>query len=138
MTSQAQKQQFIGGLVAGAIIKGGVRAAIEAGLKKVAKRNDVAMDKQDVPVATAVVVDAVEQELQARAEHNADAEPHLSSRNVWGVIFGLMGEAAILYTYATDGVPQDFQTQVAPHILVVIGLLTPLYSRFWAKKPLFR
>jgi len=134
----SQKQDFIGGLVAGTLVKVGVKTAIETALKKAAKRNDVAMDRSDVPVVTAVVADAVEREVEARVEHRTDTEPHLSSRNVWGVIFGLMGEASILYTYATDGIPQDFQTQVAPHILVVIGLLTPLYSRFFAKKPLFR
>jgi hypothetical protein len=132
------KQDFIGGLVAGTLVKVGVRSAIELALKKAAKRSDVALDKQDVPVVTAAVADAVEQEVQARVEHITDTEPNRSSRNVWGVLFGLMGEAAILYTYATDGVPQDFQAQIAPHLLVVIGLLTPLYSRFFAKKPLFR
>lgn len=138
MSTQLQKQNLIGGLVAGTLVKVGVRTAIEAALKKVAARHDVAMDRQDVPVATAEVVEAVQREVEARVEHVTDAEPNRSSRNVWGVIFGLMGEASILYTYATDGVPQDFQTQIAPHILVVIGLLTPLYSRFIAKKPLFR
>lgn len=133
-----EQQNFIGGLVAKALAKKGVEVAIEKGLEKIAHRADNALDQSDVPVAAAVVTKAIKDELQAHVEHATDTEPHLSSRNVWGVIFGLMGEASILYTYATDSVPQDFHTQIAPHILVIIGLLTPLYSRFIAKKPLFR
>ena len=137
MGTQLQKQNFIGGLVAGTLIKVGVRTAIETALKKVAARHDVAMDKQDIPVATAVVVDEVQRELEARAEHATDAEPHRSSRNVWGSLVGIMCAADVIYKMWTDDVtndPMDYVTQIG----LIASILTPLYSRFIAKKPLFR
>lgn len=138
MTSQHAKQEFIGGILASVIAKKGVEFVVEKALDKVAKKSSTDMTKADVPKAAPVVVEELKDEVQARAEHQLDAEPHWQSRNIWGVIFGLMGEAAVLYKFSTDGIPQNFQTEWAPHIMVIIGLLTPLYSRFIAKKPLFR
>lgn len=132
-----QKQQFIGGLIAGALVKAGVQTAIEAGLKKVAKRPDVALDRSDVPVVTAVVTKAVKDELQARAEHKSDSEPHLSSRNVWGAFVGLICAADVIYKMWTDDVTNDVMDYVT-QVGLIMSILTPLYSRFIAKKPLFR
>lgn len=136
--TQAQKQEFIGGLIAAEFAKAGAKKIIEVALNRVAKSKNTDMSATDVKPATEIVSKDLKADMQAKLEHQLDAEPHIQSRNLWGVLFGLMGEAAILYTYATDNVAQDFQTQWAPHIMVILGLLTPLYSRFVAKKPLFR
>lgn len=133
-----QKQEFLGGLIGGILVKKGVEFAIDKAIDKVAQSKSLSLEKKDAPAVKEIVKVAVEQEVQARVEHQTDTEPHYSSRNMWGVLFGLMGEAAVLYRFATDGVPQDFQTEWAPHVMVILGLLTPLYSRFIARKPLFR
>ncbi len=136
--SNSEKRDFIGGLIASVLVKNGVEKIIDHALDKVAADKSVPMSKEAVPEATEKVMDDLQADLQARAEHKLDIEPVLSSRNVLGVITGLVGEAFILYTFWTDNIPQDFQADVIPHLLVIGGLLTPLYSRFIAKKPLFR
>jgi hypothetical protein len=133
-----QKQEFLGGLIGGILVKKGVEFAIDKAIDKVAKSPSLSLQKKDAPAVKEIVKVAVEQEVQAQVEHRTDTEPHVSSRNVWGVIFGLMGEGYILYTFWTDTIPQDFQADVVPHLLIIGGLLTPLYSRFIAKKPLGR
>jgi hypothetical protein len=133
-----QKQDFLGGLIGGILVKKGVEFAIDKAIDKVAKSPSLSLQKKDAPAVKEIVKVAVEQEVQAQVEHRTDTEPHVSSRNVWGVIFGLMGEGYILYTFWTDTIPQDFQADVVPHLLIIGGLLTPLYSRFIAKKPLGR
>jgi hypothetical protein len=133
-----QKQDFLGALIGGILVKKGVEFAIDKAIDKVAKSPSLSLQKKDAPAVKEIVKVAVEQEVQARVEHQTDTEPHYSSRNLWGVIFGLMGEGYILYTFWTDTIPQDFQADVVPHLLIIGGLLTPLYSRFIAKKPLGR
>lgn len=138
LNTNAEKRDFIGGLIATTIAKKGVDIVINRALKKVAQKDEVPMADTAVKPAKEEVVKELKEELQARAEHKLDIEPHYSSRNVIGVIFGLIGEGYILYSFWTDTIPQDFQRDVVPHLMVIAGLLTPLYSRFIAKKPLFR
>ncbi len=132
-----EQQNFIGAIVAKALAKKGVEVAIEKGMEKIARRTDVALDKADVPVATAVVTKAITDEVQARVEHVTDTEPHLSSRNVWGSFVGIITAVETIRIFWTDGQPQSVQEWLVP-IGIIIAALTPLYSRFVAKKPLFR
>lgn len=136
--SNAEKREFLGSVIAGVLLKKGTEVAVEKALEKVAKNKNIPMSPAAVPIAKEQVTKELKNEVQAQMEHQLDIEPHYSSRNLLGVIFGLMGEASIFYHFWTDNVPQDFQTDIAPHIMVVVGLLVPLYSRFIAKKPLFR
>lgn len=137
MTTQAQKQEFIGGLVASVLVKKGVELALEKGLKKAAEKSTTAMQKSDVPKAVPVVLEEVKKEVQAEAEHKFDAEPHWQSRNLWGSFVVMVGAADVLHTYWTDGIAQTPTEWLTP-IGIILGGLTPLYSRFIAKKPLFR
>jgi len=137
MSSQAQKQEFIGGILASVLVKKGVEFAVEKGLEKVAKRPSTDMTKADVPKAAPVVVEELQKEVQAQAEHQLDAEPHWQSRNIWGSLVGIVTAAEQIRVYWTDGVPQTVQEWLIP-VGIIVAALTPLYSRFIAKKPLFR
>ena len=134
----AQKQEFLGTLIGGILVKKGVEFAIDKAIDKVAKSPSLSLEKKDASAVKEIVKVEVEKEVQARVEHATDTEPHYSSRNLIGVLFGLMGEGYILYTFWTDTIPQDFQADVVPHLMIIGGLITPLYSRFIARKPLFR
>lgn len=137
MTSQYEKQEFIGGILASVIAKKGVEFVVEKALDKVAKKPTTDMTKTDVPKAAPVVVDELKDEVQARAEHQLDAEPHWQSRNLWASLVGIVTAAEQIRVYWTDGVPQTVQEWLIPAGIIVTAL-TPLYSRFVAKKPLFR
>lgn len=137
MASQSEKQEFIGGILASVIAKKGVEFVVEKALDKVAKKPSTDMTKADVPKAAPVVVDELKDEVQARAEHKLDAEPHWQSRNIWGSFVGLVTAANTIYVFWTDGVAQTPQEYLIP-VGIIIAALTPLYSRFVAKKPLFR
>lgn len=142
--SQAQKQELIGGLIASVLVKEGtpiIADAVKKGLKKVANRPDNDVKETDVPKAAPVVTKEVEakvkEEVQAQAEHKFDAEPHWQSRNVWGAFVAAVGAIDVIYRLWTDdqlNTPTDYLGPIG----VVLGVLTPLYSRFIAKKPLFR
>lgn len=131
-----ERQDLIGGLVAKVLIEKGIKTAIETGLEKVAVRKDTIMQPSDVDKATAIVAQEVKKEVQSRVDHVTDNEPFYKSRSMLSVIVGLMVEFGILYQFWTDDVVQDFQTQVAPHLIVIGTLLGPVYSRYFAKKPL--
>lgn len=142
--SQAQKQEFIGGLIASVLVKEGtpiIAKAVKKGLDKIADRSDTKTDDADVKKATPVVAAEVKkevvQEVQAQAEHKLDAEPHWQSRNLWGSFVGLITAAETLRIFWTDGQAQTVQEYLVP-IGILVTALTPLYSRFIAKKPLFR
>lgn len=142
--SQAQKQEFIGGLIASVLVKEGapiVAKAVKKGLEKVANRPDNKVTEADVPKAAPVVVNEVQKEMtkevQAQAEHKLDAEPHWQSRNVWGSFAAFVGACDVMYRLWTDdqlNTPSDYLGPLG----IALGILTPLYSRFIAKKPLFR
>jgi hypothetical protein len=144
MQTQAQKQALIGELIAGVVIKQGSKVigkAVKKGLEKVAERPDIVVSDVDVkkaePVVTNQVEAAVVREAQAQAEHKFDAEPHWQSRNIWGAFVAFIGAVDVIYRLWTDdqlNTPSDYLGPIG----VVLGILTPLYSRFIAKKPLFR
>lgn len=142
--SQAQKQEFIGGLIASVLVKEGVpiiKEAVTKGLKKVASKPDNQVTEADVPKAVPVVIKEVREEMaketQSRAEHQLDAEDHWRSRNIWGSLVGLITAANTIYIYWFDGQVQTWEEYSIP-IGILIAALTPLYSRFIAKKPLFK
>lgn len=142
--TQQQKQDFIGGLIAGVLVDKGVpiiEKAVQKGLDKVAKRDDNAVTQADADAATPVVTKEVKkevvQEVQAQAEHKLDAEPHWQSRNIWGSFVGLITAVNTIYIFWFDGKVQSWEEWSIP-IGVLIAAVTPLYSRFIAKKPLFR
>lgn len=140
MTSQAAKQALISEIIAGVVIKEGagiVAKAVRKGLNKVIDNPEPTTVANAAPVVVSEVEKVVVKEAQAQAEHKFDAEPHWQSRNLWGSLVALIGAADIMYRMWTDNVvdgPQAYIAQVA----VIAGILTPLYSRFIAKKPLFR
>jgi hypothetical protein len=133
----AQKQEFLGGLIGGILIKKGVEFAIDKAIDKVAKSPSLSLEKKDASAVKEIVKVEVEKEVQARVEHQTDTEPHYSSRNIWGSIVGLMTAAEQIRVYWTDGVPQTVQEWLIP-VGIIVAALTPLYSRFIAKKPLGR
>ncbi len=132
-----EQQNFIGGLVAGALVKKGVEAAIDKAVEKIARKPNNGLDNSDAPVVAAEIQREVQKEVQARVEHVTDTEPHLSSRNIWGSFVGIITAAETIRIFWTDGQPQSIQEWLVP-IGIIIAALTPLYSRFIAKKPLFR
>lgn len=136
-TTNAEKRDFLGSIIVGALAKKGVEKAIGAALDKVAKDNNVPMSQEAVPVAKKEVITEVKEELQARAEHRLDIEPHLSSRNIWGSIVGIITAAETIRIYWTDGQVQTVQEWLIP-VGIIVAAFTPLYSRFIAKKPLWR
>jgi hypothetical protein len=144
MTSQQEKQNFIGGLIASVLVKEGgkvIGQAVQKGLKKVAASPDNKVTEDDAKKATPVVTHEVnkqvKEEVQAQAEHKLDAEPHWQSRNLWGSFVGIITAAETLRIFWTDGQAQTAQEYLGP-IGILVAALTPLYSRFVAKKPLFR
>lgn len=137
MVSQNEKQEFIGGLVAAALAKKGVEVIVGKALDKVASAKNTKMAKADVAPATEVVMKDIRDEAVARIEHRTDAEDHWRSRNVWGSIMVMIGAVDIIYKLWTDGMPNTIEDYWAP-ASVIIGGLVPMYSRFIAKKPLFR
>lgn len=136
MTNE-QKQDFVGGLVATALAKEGIEAIIGAALKKVAKSPNTKMDQADVLPATELVTQKIQEEVQARVEHRTDTEENFRSRNVWGSVVGLVCAADVIYKMYTDDVTQDIMDYVT-QIGLILSILTPMYSRFFAKKPLGR
>ena len=102
-----QKQEFLGGLIAGAVVKKGIEAGLDFALKKAAASKSISLDAKDVPAVKEIVTESVEKEMQSRSDHVTDNEANYKSRNVWGSIVGIL-----------------------------VTALTPLYSRFFAKKPL--
>jgi hypothetical protein len=132
-----QQQNFLGGLIAGALVKKGVETAIDAAVRKVAKKPSSGLEKSDAPVVAAEIQEEVKKQMQAQAEHRTDSEPHLSSRNIWGSLVGIVTAVETIRIFWTDGQPQSVQEWLVP-VGIIVAALTPLYSRFIAKKPLFR
>lgn len=132
-----QKQEFLGGLIAGALVKKGVEVAIDKAVAKVAKKPNNALDKSDAAIVAAEINAEVKKEIQARAEHRTDSEPHLSSRNLWASFVGIVTAVETIRIFWTDGQAQSVQEWLVP-VGIIVAALTPLYSRFIAKKPLFR
>ena len=131
------KQQFIGALVAKALVSKGAELAIKKGMDALARDRDNSMKPSEVKEATEVVKQAVQNEVEARVEHVTDTEPHLSSRNIWGSLVGIITAVETCRIFWTDGQPQSVQEWLVP-IGIIVAALTPLYSRFVAKKPLWR
>lgn len=144
MPTQSQKQALIGELIAGVLVKEGaniVGKAVRKGLERVADRPDVAVTeveaKKAAPVVAQEVTKEVYQEAKAQAEHKFDAEPHWQSRNIWGSFVGLVTAANTIYLFWTDDVVQGWDEWSIP-IGILVAAITPLWSRFISKKPLFR
>jgi hypothetical protein len=143
-TTNAEKREFVGGLIASVLVKEGAPIIVDAvkkGLNKVASRPDTKTDEADVKTATPVVAKEVQkemaEEMQARAEHKLDIEPHYSSRNLWASVVGIVTFIETARMAWTDGVEQT-PTQWLAILGILVTALTPLYSRFIAKKPLWR
>ena len=135
--SQAQKQDFIGGLIVAELAKAGAKKVISSALNKVAKSTHTKMAAEDVAPATAIVTKELREDLQAKVEHTQDAEPHWQSRNLWGSFIGVVTAIETIRTFWMDDQVQTMQEWFIP-IGILATALTPLYSRFIAKKPLFR
>jgi hypothetical protein len=133
----AQKQEFLGGLIGGILIKKGVEFAIDKAIDKVAKSPSLSLEKKDASAVKEIVKVEVEKEVQARVEHQTDTEPHYSSRNLWGSFVGIITAAETIRTFWTDDQVQSLQEWAIP-AGIIVAALTPLYSRFIAKKPLGR
>lgn len=141
---QAEKQEFIGGLITSILVTEGTKVvskAVSKGLKKVANQSDNKVTEADAKKAAPVVTREVEQDLidetQAQAEHQLDAEDHWRSRNLWGAFVASVGAIDVMYRLWTDDQLNTPSEYLGP-LGVVLGILTPLYSRFVAKKPLFK
>jgi hypothetical protein len=130
-----QKQEFLGGLIGGILVKKGVEFAVERGMKALAKDRTVSLEPKDVKEATAVVTQSVQKEVEAQVQHRTDTEPHYSSRNMWGSLVGIITAIETIRIFWTDGQPQSVQEWLVP-VGIIVAALTPLYSRFIAKKPL--
>lgn len=137
MVSQHQKQEFIGGLVAAALAKKGVEIVVEKALERVAASPSTKMAKTDVKPAAVLIEKELQKNLQAQAEHRFDAEDHWRSRNVWSSLVGVITAVETIRVYWTDGVPQTLEQWWIP-VGILVAALTPLWSRFVAKKPLFK
>lgn len=135
--NQEQKQNFIGTLILTELAKAGAKKVISGALKKVAESKNTDMSTKDVAPATEIVQKELVRDVQAQAEHKLDAEPHWQSRNLWGSFVGIVTAAETLRVFWTDNIPQTTQEYLIP-IGILVAALTPLYSRFIAKKPLFR
>ena len=136
MTNE-QRQNFLGPIIGGILVKKGVEFAIDKAIDKVAQSKSLSLDKKDAPAVKEIVKVAVENEVKAQVEHKTDSEPHLSSRNVWGSLVGIITAVETIRIFWTDGQPQSVQEWLVP-VGIIVAALTPLYSRFIAKKPLFR
>ncbi len=136
-STNSEKRDFIGGLITSVLLKKGTEHLVEKALDKIADNNNIPMSKAAVPPAKKEVLAEIKEDVQARAEHKLDIEPHLSSRNMWGSFVGIVTAVNTMYIFWTDGVAQTPQEYMIP-IGIIIASLTPLYSRFIAKKPLWR
>lgn len=125
------KSNFLGGLIAGKVIE----VVVGKALDKVASSHNTDMTKADVPAAKQIVTQAVEKEIQSRVDHVTNNESFFQSRNMWGSFVGIVTAAEILRVYWTDGEVQSVQDWLIP-IGAIVTALTPLYSRYFAKKPI--
>ena len=130
-----QKQEFLGGLIAGAVVKKGIEAGLDFALKKAAASKSISLDAKDVPAVKEIVTESVEKEMQSRSDHVTDNEANYKSRNVWGSIVGIVTFIETFRMAWTDNVEQT-PTQWLAIVGILVTALTPLYSRFFAKKPL--
>ena len=129
--AEPQQHNLIGSIIAGKVIE----KVTEKALEKFASRRDNTMAKKDVPQAVEVVSEAVEKEVQSRSDHVLDKEPFYKSRNVWGSFVGLVTAADLIFQMWNDGLantPTDYLTPVG----IIVTALTPIYSRYIAKKPI--
>ncbi len=125
-----QKQEFLGGLIAGKVIEKVVGLALD----KVAKSPSISLQPKDVPAVEQIVAEAVKTELGKREEHITNSEPVYQSRVAQGTLAAFLFAAGGTVQLWTDGLantPQDY----VPHVVVIIGTAWALYGRFIAKKP---
>lgn len=133
-----QRQDFLGALVtkvAAQVVaeKGG--KIVEKALDKVASRPSNDIKKADVPEAADQVVNDLQKEVKSRVDHRLDLEPAVKSRNVWGSFVAFIGACDVIYRLWIDDQLNSVQDYLGP-IGIIAGVLTPLYSRYIAKKPL--
>lgn len=126
-----EKQNFIGGLIAGKVIE----KVVEKALDKVATSPSTDMTKKDVPAATEIVTKEVKREVKSMVDHVTDNEPAYKSRNVWASFVGIITAADLVYRMWTDDQVNSVNDYLTP-IGIIVTALTPLYSRYIAKKPL--
>lgn len=137
MNTNAEKREFLGGLILTTLAKVGTEKVVGAALSKIAANKNIPMNNGAVAPATEAVTEKLVKETQARLEHKLDIEPHTSSRNLWGSLVVMIGAADVIYKLWTDDQMNTITDYLGP-IGIILGGLTPIYSRFIAKKPLFR
>ncbi len=130
--TQAQKQELLGGLIAGQVIE----KVVEAALDKAAAKTSTNMTKADVPIAKAEVVEAVRDEVVARTEHVTNTEPFYQSRVTLGSIVTILGSIAALLNMVVVG--EFDQALFSTSVAGVLGAGFALYGRWFAQKPLGR
>lgn len=124
------QQNFIGGLIAGKVIE----TVIGKVLDKVAANKHISLEPKDVPAVKEIVSRHVEQELEKRDQHATNTEPAYQSRVAQGSLASILGAAALIAEFWTNGVPNPPMDYAAP-VTVLVGALWALYGRFVAKKP---
>lgn len=130
-----ERQNFLGGLIGGAIVKKGIEVGLDMALKKAAASKSISLQPSDVPAVKEIVTKSVEREVQARVDHVTDNEPAYSSRNMWGALVGIITAADLMQRMWFDGLPNTATDYLTP-LGIIIASLTPIYSRYIAKKPL--
>jgi hypothetical protein len=126
----SNQQNFIGGLIVGKVIETVVGKALD----KVAKSPSLSLQPKDVPATQEIVAKAVKEELAKREEHATNAEPAYQSRVAQGSLASILGAAALIAEFWTDGVTNTPMDYAAP-VTVLVGAVWALYGRFIAKKP---
>lgn len=129
--SEPKQHNLLGGIVAGKVIE----VVVEKALDKFANKNYTGLTPAEVPQVTEQVAEAVKQEVQSRVDHVKDREPFYKSRNVWGSIVGIVTAVNTIYVMWNDNIPNTMEDYWIP-LGIIVASLTPLYSRYIAKKPL--
>lgn len=126
----SQKQNFIGGLIAGKVLE----TVIGRVLDKVAVNPNISLEPTDVPAVREVVAETVRRELEAREQHSTNSEPAYQSRVAQGSLASVLGAGTLIVQLWTDGLPNTPMDYTAPS-MILIGAAWALYGRFFANKP---
>ncbi|MRX32794.1 hypothetical protein [Aminobacter sp. MDW-2] len=126
----AQKQSFLGGLIAGKVIE----IVVGKALDRVASNPRISLEPKDVGAVREIVTKSVNDELAQREIHATNAEPVYQSRVAQGALVAMMSAATQVVDLWTNGVPNTPMEYSAP-ITVLVGGVWALYGRFAAKKP---
>lgn len=127
---EPEPQQFLGPVVAATLVE----KAVELALERLAKKPDVSLTKEDIPVVKKEVTKDVTKEYNARVEHVTNTEPAYQSRVVQGASGAVMLAIAGIIQLWFDGVvntPADY----IPHVGVLATSAWAIYGRLRARKP---